>query len=283
MKNKRTVSSLPLVSIGMPTYNRGHVVGRAIDSILKQTYENFELIIADNASMDNTQAVCEAYAKNDSRITYFRRLRNMGLGDNHNFTLTKSQGKYFMWANDDDVRHPEFLAKCVSRLMAEPGAVGAFCNYSQIDEQGNVRQEYVPSKFLPMSSDLYTRLKQYILLYCFDGKANVVHALWVRKKIKPWREDWGQDMNFVFVSLTRGPIVLVDEVLFFKGTSQIPFSSNPAGVLWRYLTRLVECLPLVYYYIKSIWGTDGLDFFLKVKLSGYLFFAYTRFFYRWHV
>ncbi len=283
MENKIITSLSPLVSIGLPTYNRAHVIGRAIDSILKQTYPNFELIIADNASTDDTQAICEEYAKKDGRITYIRRPRNMGLSDNHNFVLAKSNGKYFMWANDDDVRHPEFLKKCVSRLISEPDAVGVFCNYSQIDKNGNISPEYLPSKFLPMSRDLYMRLKQYILLYCFDGKANVVHAIWVKEKIRPWRDDWGQDMNFVFDNLTRGPIILVDEVLFFKGLSQIPFSSGPMGILRRYFLRLVECFPLIRYYLKSIWATIGLGFFSKIKLSWYLFIAYCRFFYRWHV
>ena len=68
----------PLLSVGMPAYNSETEIGDAIDSILKQTYSNFELIISDNASTDSTQSICEEYASRDPRIRYIRNAVNIG-------------------------------------------------------------------------------------------------------------------------------------------------------------------------------------------------------------
>jgi glycosyltransferase involved in cell wall biosynthesis len=113
----------PLVSIGVPVYNGESHLARALDSLLKQQYQNVEIIVSDNGSVDATPLICQTYATRDPRVKIHRSDRNMGLAWNFNRVFNLATGTYFMWAAHDDERDPRFLAACVSRLEAEPDAV----------------------------------------------------------------------------------------------------------------------------------------------------------------
>ena len=113
------------VSIGLPVYNGEKFIRNAIDSILSQSYKFFELIISDNASTDSTQEICLEYAKNDNRIKYFRQKKNIGILLNHEFVLSKSIFKYFLWIAADDIRHSTFLEKNVIFLENNKDYVGS--------------------------------------------------------------------------------------------------------------------------------------------------------------
>src|SRR3989337_590294 len=110
------VANMPTVSIGLPVFNGEKYLRQALDSILAQTYQDFELIISDNASTDKTQQICREYVKKDSRIRYYRNKRNLGATRNHNRVFELSCGEYFKWASHDDLLAPEFLSRCVSVL-----------------------------------------------------------------------------------------------------------------------------------------------------------------------
>jgi glycosyltransferase involved in cell wall biosynthesis len=112
----------PLVSIGFPVYNGAEFLARAVDSILNQDFNDFELIIADNASTDETELLCRAYAKNDSRIRYVRNSANIGVNPNHNLVFEMSRGRYFAWAAHDIEQLPGMLSRCVREMQNGPGA-----------------------------------------------------------------------------------------------------------------------------------------------------------------
>ncbi len=88
----------PKVSIGLAVYNGEKYLGQAIDSILAQTFTDFELIISDNASTDRTPEICKKYAAQDARIRYHRNPTNIGGANNENQTFRMSRGEYFRWA-----------------------------------------------------------------------------------------------------------------------------------------------------------------------------------------
>lgn len=113
----------PSVSIGMPVYNGENYISEALDSLLAQTFTDFELIISDNASTDGTQAICEAYARKDGRIRYLRQDKNLGFGNNFEYVLDYSTGKYFMWAAHDDMWAPNWLEILVPELGEKDFAV----------------------------------------------------------------------------------------------------------------------------------------------------------------
>ena len=103
----------PLLSIGMPVYNGQNYIKEAVNSILRQTFKDFELIISDNGSSDGTQKICEECAHKDKRIKYIRHEHNRGASWNFNYVAGLASGKYFKWAGHDDNLDPEFLKECV--------------------------------------------------------------------------------------------------------------------------------------------------------------------------
>jgi glycosyltransferase involved in cell wall biosynthesis len=125
----------PLISIGIPVYNGEKYLAQAIESVLAQTYQNFELLISDNCSTDRTQAICEAYAEQDDRIRYYRNEVNLGAAPNFNRVFELARGEYFQWLASDDILTPALLEKCVSMLEADPSAVLCFFWVRYINEQ----------------------------------------------------------------------------------------------------------------------------------------------------
>jgi glycosyltransferase involved in cell wall biosynthesis len=130
------------VSIGLPVFNGEKYLGQAIDSILSQTYEDFELVISDNASTDKTREICREYAKRDGRISYYRSERNFGAPWNFNRVVKLSSGVYFKWAAHDDVLAPEYLQKCVRVLDDDASVVLCHSKTGRIDENGNLVGNY---------------------------------------------------------------------------------------------------------------------------------------------
>ena len=106
----------PKVSIGLPVYNGEKFIQKKLDSIIEQSFTNFEIIISDNASTDSTQRICEKYVKKDNRIYYFRQKKNMGVWWNYDFVLQKARYDYFLWTAVDDLLLATFLEKNIAIL-----------------------------------------------------------------------------------------------------------------------------------------------------------------------
>ncbi|GAA6623851.1 glycosyltransferase family 2 protein [Scytonema sp. NUACC26] len=132
----------PLLSIGLPVYNGEKFIKEALDSLLAQTFEDFELIISDNASTDGTEEICRTYAERDKRIRYYRNEKNIGCACNFNRVFELSSGKYFKWAAHDDLHSPDFLLKCIEVLEKDPTVVLCHSQVYFIDEYGEFLKYY---------------------------------------------------------------------------------------------------------------------------------------------
>jgi glycosyltransferase involved in cell wall biosynthesis len=126
----------PLVSVVIPTYNRPEYLKQAIASAVKQTYQNLEIIVSDNCSPENPQAIVESF--NDSRIRFWRHPQNIGMIANQMYGFKMAQGKYVASLHDDDMWNEDFLAKLVPPLEENPDLIIAFCDQYIIDAQGNI-------------------------------------------------------------------------------------------------------------------------------------------------
>ncbi len=129
----------PKVSIGVPVYNGERYLPNALTRLLEQDFEDFELIISDNASTDKTAEICRTFAAKDPRIRYFRNDTNIGLAANHNRAFALSTGQFFKWAAHDDDFPRAMLARFVNVFEKSPpyvSVVYSHCEY--IDESGNV-------------------------------------------------------------------------------------------------------------------------------------------------
>lgn len=115
------VTEQPLVSIGVPTYNGEKRIGSTLTAILNQRYPNLEVIISDNCSSDQTEAVCIKIAKANQAIHYFRQTKNIGIIANFEFVLSKARGDFFMWVADDDELESGILRRYVDFMISHPG------------------------------------------------------------------------------------------------------------------------------------------------------------------
>jgi glycosyltransferase involved in cell wall biosynthesis len=130
----------PKVSVGLPVYNGERYLSNALRRLLDQDFEDFELIVCDNASTDRTQEICRSFAETDRRIRYLRNPVNIGLAANHNRTFQLSTGQYFKWAAHDDDFPPAMLSRFVSVLEeSSPGVSVVYSRCEYIDEFGNVQ------------------------------------------------------------------------------------------------------------------------------------------------
>jgi glycosyltransferase involved in cell wall biosynthesis len=127
----------PRVTIGLPVYNGADYLAPAIDSLLAQTFQDFELIIADNASTDATESICRERAARDARIRYVRHAHNLGAMRNFNYVVEAARAPYFKWAAHDDMHEPEYLARCVEVLDRDSSVVLAHARARDIDAHGN--------------------------------------------------------------------------------------------------------------------------------------------------
>lgn len=151
----------PLVSIGIPTYNRLELLKRCLNSVLGQTYKNLEIIVSDNASDDETERYVKKLVKSDARLKYYRQEKNMGPGFQGTFLKTHVTGDYYYLVCDDDWLDLNFIEDCYNYFKNNPNVM--FCRGAVVlhDVAGNVMQSYGEDFFL---QDSYVdRIKEYIL------------------------------------------------------------------------------------------------------------------------
>lgn len=132
MENKKE----ELVSIIMPAYNCGDFIGTTLDSVINQSYKNWEVIVVDDCSTDNTADVVQEYIKKDNRIKYHKLEKNSGAAVARNKAVDLAAGKYMAFLDSDDVWFPEKLTKQIGFM--EENDYGFTCtSYTKIDEHGN--------------------------------------------------------------------------------------------------------------------------------------------------
>ena len=132
----------PLVSVGLPVFNGGQFLQESIDSLLGQSFEDFELLISDNASTDSTGDICTAAAVRDPRVRYWRQQRNIGAVGNWNFVVHAARGQFFKWASGNDYCAPTMVERCVRILQNQPAVVVCYGSTALVDEAGGFLGEY---------------------------------------------------------------------------------------------------------------------------------------------
>ncbi len=215
----------PLVSIGFIAYNRDNVLPEAIKSLLTQSYKNFELIISDDASSDNTQKIGRAFAKKDKRVTFYRQVHNIGMAKNQNFVLKKARGKYFMWACDDDRWDKNFVKEMVALLENNKKAVIAMSDFIEFNNtKKNIIHQF----------DSYSSKKSSLINYLNDP-ALLIYSLFRTKSLRKiggfhqsnfFIKNWGSDHLTIVKTLLEGDLVFSKKLLFFKRDSGYSLSKN---------------------------------------------------------
>jgi len=157
---------MPLVSIGMPVFNDKKFIHKAVDSLLSQTFTDFELILSDDCSSDGSSEICQAYAQQDERIKYIRQNQNIGISRNMKFLLNSGTGKYFMWAANDDIWDKHFLETLLKGLESNPKAIVSFSPICFIDERDQLIKDN-PARFTDYSGPS-AQIRLHKLINIFD-------------------------------------------------------------------------------------------------------------------
>jgi len=126
----------------LPVYNGERYLEEALKALLSQTFEDFEIIISDNASTDQTEQICRRYAAQDGRIRCCRNAHNLGAAPNFNRTVELARGEYFQWACYDDLWLPEWLERCVEVLDRDPSVVVCHSLTRIIDGKGSTIRDF---------------------------------------------------------------------------------------------------------------------------------------------
>jgi glycosyltransferase involved in cell wall biosynthesis len=151
----------------MPVRDGERFVGRAIESILRQDFTDFELVVSDNGSTDGSEEICRHYADADERVRYTRQPTDRGLAWNFNHVAEISAGPLFKWAAHDDELCPSWLSSCLDALADAPGAVIAYTRRVRIDDAGQrlavpTWTRTRPRRFLAADSDPGTRFSDFL-------------------------------------------------------------------------------------------------------------------------
>lgn len=194
-----------MVSIIIPTHNRAYLISETLDSILKQRYINWECLVIDDGSTDNTREIVDNYTKNDNRFQYFARPDHLPKGANgcRNYGFEISKGEYIQWFDDDDVMHPDLLLSKVEVFKKNFETDFVVCGIETIDDHGQSKIFNIPQS----SNYLEGYLNDKLVL-------NTFNILWKRSTVV--KTSWDntinkyQDLDFLFRNLYKND---------FKGAS----------------------------------------------------------------
>ena len=217
----------PKVSVCLMTYNGAGTVERALTTLLAQTYRDYELIISDDHSTDDTLAICERIVEGHKQVRFIRPERNLGAYHNMVFSLEHARGKYFVWACQDDWWEPDFLATLVEVLQRSPGAVCAQGRVRRPSHDGSIERHEVAltGRNAP---ERQTRLQLAASIlgdYSRERGAKIknsifMHGMWDRAAfaaaLKAHREIFTNERQILCQLALAGEFRYVDRVLFHK-------------------------------------------------------------------
>lgn len=204
----------PRLSIGLAVYNGENFLAQSIESLLGQTYENFELIISDNASTDATADICARYGKQDSRIRYFRQPQNIGSAPNHNFTIHQARGELFKSASHDDLYARDLIKRCVEALDKQPEVVLAH-SWSVVIDEHNAVTEVVDYPVNTADLRAPERLRSMLFDGWGDDEGGVVRTEVLRRT--PLHGSYHfADRTFTTRLAMYGPFHMVPDYLYFR-------------------------------------------------------------------
>lgn len=245
-------NGLPIVSIGMPVYNGEQYLRETLDSLLVQDFENFELIISDNASEDSTQEICLEYANRDSRIRYYRNEKNLGACWNFNRVLQLASCEYFMWAAHDDLRKSSFISKMVTQLQRDSRISLASCLVDHI----NMSSQYVGRPNQMYTKTIGESLRRCVNRMLWRGYGNLIYGVFRTERLrqacpmKPLYKNYlsHTDIIFLFEIAITGDVILVPEILVHKRVGGVSWQrmdislTDFIAIQWHRLNRLLSFL-----------------------------------------
>ena len=203
----------PTVSVGLPVFNGGPQLNMAINSILAQSFTNFELIICDNASTDDTEMIASKAASIDSRIKYIRNPINLGLFGNFDLALKESRGEFFMWVAHDDLHSKDFIFECVEKLQKNQTAALCQTRVAVCLESPEQIIYFADFKSFEGKLSLASRYSEALYNFPAVGLYGVYRSS-IAKSIPGFRKIPGGDLLWVQELSLKGSFIQSEKILF---------------------------------------------------------------------
>ncbi|HEX2437838.1 MAG TPA: glycosyltransferase family 2 protein [Methylomirabilota bacterium] len=207
----------PRASVGMPVFNRAASVARGIESVLAQTFPDFELIVSDNASSDGTEPICRRYAAQDPRIRYTRHPATISGLDNFRFVLDTARAPYFMWLPADDYVLPRLLELAVAVLDTRPDVVCAVPGAEFLEADGSRRP--APGSF-PLLGEPLDNICRYLADPMDNSRFYGLYRRDLLRAVLPAEAYYGFDWVVAAGTLLHGKHVELPELLLVREANE---------------------------------------------------------------
>ena len=219
MNIKLEVAGIPIVSVLIPTYNRATYLKIALDSVLKQNFTDFEILVLDNCSTDDTKSLLQSY--DDVRIRYIQNARNLGIIRNHNKGLSLAKGKYIHVFSDDDIMIDNTCLATTIAIMEQYPTVGiVHTDISIINEMGQVVGENWasshPSWEYIKANPLLPKATAYRILYDEMNFINMPTVLLRREFIDKYNLEFSNQLHYLLDWGLWLQLALVSDVYFVE-------------------------------------------------------------------
>jgi glycosyltransferase involved in cell wall biosynthesis len=236
MMNNKT-SNQPLVSVILPTYNRAHIVSKALQSVLSQTYRNFEVIVIDDGSTDNTKEIITNIACKDPRVKYFRNNENKGPAGARNVGINLAKGEFIAFIDDDVEWFPHKLEKQVNLLQTLPEDYAVV--YSGLYKIFGHKKIY----FSPR--DVYSK-EGIVFSFFFKGMVGDPPSMLVRKSalfdvgLFDEKLPIGEDRELAFRLFKKYKFEVIDEPLYISYDTPNSASKQEGAICARALEYILK-------------------------------------------
>jgi len=206
-----------LIRIGLPVYNGEAHLAEALESLLHQTYENFELFLVDNVSTDKTPDIAKAYAKKDPRLTYIRQKEwgNVTANWRRTYDLAARGVRFFMWTSHDDLWAKDYIEQLLPPLLDRPEVVLSFSRVAQIDKRGQVTTLVCRDDY-PTGDTAFGRIRSIINSCNFSPIYGIIRTAavqWIPCLIETC---FGPDLWFLLQLSAAGKFHMTESRLFYK-------------------------------------------------------------------
>ena len=268
----------PVLSVGLPVYNGGQFLEELLDSILAQSFDDFELVISNNASDDNTAEICRRYAVADARIRYYEQEENIGLFPNIEFVFSKTRGCYFCMVAHDDKYESNYFEKLMTEHLKDHSLDIVYSDYGYIDENGRLSSDNL-AFFMNKSDSPYKNFRRFlrkrITLPVFFGifKKEVFH---LGLPFPDFRNNLTASVDLVFLYrvLSVAKVHSIKDKLFYyrikNRLTNIPASWRANKLKWKYGLFLLDW-KIFFLYQSKIITKSNFTIFQKIDLVCYSF------------
>jgi glycosyltransferase involved in cell wall biosynthesis len=229
------------VQIGLPVYNGAASVGRALQTLLAQTFADIEIIVSDNASTDGTAAILEGFARGDPRVRLHRQPANIGAHANFGFVLARATSPYFMWAAADDWWAPDFILRNLEFLDAHPDYVSSI---SQVLFDGTDERLRLRMGTFALTGDVARNLRDFLWRPQFNSRFYALHRTESIRKAWIDQTFWAGDWAIVVNLLRQGRFHELPQVLMNRGSRGASSDWLRAMRSWK-LGQLDQWLPML--------------------------------------